>query len=233
MSIRIFDTDPEAAPRSKFADVVGRFRSGTSLNGRPVSLSTWRVTTGDPEVSDTVAEMLGGQPGEWDAHGEDRIEVITEADEVLIRLKANGIKSGMALWGRTGKPIRKCDGVTQADGSPCACPSKLADRKEAAKAGTGCEPNIVLHFRLADAPDLGMFKFTSSSWTLVDEVNKAEAKLAALLSEDDDDAEVLAVLGKEHVEYDTKAGRHVEFTKPTLKVLSLAPDSDAEAEEPF
>lgn len=224
MSLRIFETDPEAAPkpRSKYADdLVGRFRSGYQVNNRPASLEKWRVTTGDPDVAETISELMGGEGAqEWDAPGEDNIEIFTDTAKIDIILDGHhAIRSEMALWGRSGA-IRKCDGVTQkgtepgdaAAGSPCECPAAFSDRKDAAKSGKGCQPNITVFFRLAAAPDLGVFKFTSGSWSLARDIGAAEEKLEAI------DGPARARLGLEVVEYEAQ-GKKRKFTKPVVEVL--------------
>lgn len=229
MGLRIFDTDPEAAPKPRFSeDLVGRFRSGHMINKRPASLSEWRVTSGDPDVADAVAEMFGGEAVEWDATGEDTLEVFTTATRVKVWLEGpNALRQGMNLWGRNNKAIRRCDGVEQsgegAEGKPCQCPATFAERKAAAKDGTGCEPSITIYFKLADAPDLGKFKFTTGSWSFVKDIIAPEAKLAAI------DGPAYAWLGLEPVSFTTKAGQAVSYTKPSLEIIKAAP---VELDEP-
>lgn len=226
MGLRIFEVDPDAAPRQGFTDdVVGRFRSGAQVNNRPMALDEWRITTGDPEVADRVAALFGGSPQEWQTNGEDGIEVYTDRDEIEVILDGpDAIKTSMVLWGRNAL-IRSCDGVTQNDekSSPCVCPTKVADRKDAAKAGHGCEPSIQVYFRLADDPDLGKFKFFSGSWSLAAEVGKAEDALAAI------GGKARATLSLEKVEYTNKTtGKAVSFTKPVVTVIGPAePDGAA------
>lgn len=219
MGIRIFDVDPDARPKKRFSeDIVGRFRSGAQVNNRPLALTEWRVTTGDPEVADKILDMLGGQePQEWPTSGEDNLEVYTEAKAVEVILDGpDALKTGMALWGRNGL-IHACDGETQTDGSACTMAGKtVAERKEAAKAGYGCAPNIAVYFKLAADPDLGKFRFTSSSWSLAAEVYEAEEALERI------GGPALATLTLELVEYTTKAGRAVSYTKPVIKVKRAA-----------
>jgi hypothetical protein len=236
VGLRIFETDPESAPKPRFSeDLVGRFRSGYQINNRPMSLEKWRVTTGDPEVADAVHDMLGGQDvQEWEATGEDNLELFTDSTRVKVWLEGpNALRQGMALWGRNGKAIRRCDGVEQtgegAEGNPCVCPASYAERKQAAKDGTGCEPGITIYFKFADDLDLGKFKFQTGSWSFVKDVMAPEAKLAQI------DGPALAWLGLEPVEFTTKTGVNVKYTKPTLEIIGAAPSAGgfADDEPPF
>ena len=230
MALKIFDVDPDAAPRAPLDDLVGRFRSGAQIQDRPVALTEWRFTTGDPDVAATVADLLGGAPASWETKTEENLEVYTEAPSISIILDgANAVKSGMVLWGRNAL-IRSCDGVTQKDGTACACPQKVADRKDAAKAGHGCQPSLQVYFRLADAPDLGKMRFMSGSWSMAAEIGEAEEALEKI------GGPAFATLTLVKVEYTTKAGREVSFTKPVLKVTGPAPvasDPVYGDEEPF
>lgn len=220
MALRIFEVDPDARPAKRFADdIVGRFRSGTLLNRRPLALEEWRVTTGDPEVADAIAELMGVETGpqEWDTSGEDNIEVFTTSKSVGIILDGpDAIRTGMALWGRNGL-IHACDGETTTDGTPCTMSGRtVAERKDAAKAGHGCSPSLQVYFKLADAPDLGRFKFFSGSWTMAAEIHEAEDALERI------GGPALATLTLEVVEYTTKGGRDVRYTKPVVKVKRAA-----------
>lgn len=224
MALRLWDADPDSAPKPRTNyenDVVGRARSGHQINNRPVALSKWRFTTGDPDVAEQLQEALGGEePQEWAATGEDNIELFTEADSLdIIIASAKSVRSEMVLWNRNNKAIRRCDGVTQgepAEGKPCACPSAFADRKAAATEGTGCQPQITIWFKFADMPGLGTFKFSTGSWSMVKDIGPEEEKLAAI------DGPARATLSLQLVEYTTQAGKNVSFTKPVLKVLGPA-----------
>jgi hypothetical protein len=221
MPIRIFETDEDAAPRERFEnDVVGKFRSGFQKNGRPMSLEMWRVTTGDPEVATRIAELLDGKsPQKWETTAEDDLEVYTQASEVPVLLDADSVLASMALWTQGGsKPLRSCDGVSQTNGKPCECPLKLTERKEAAKEGIGCKPNIRITFKLAEAPELGKFQFRSTSWNLGGAIDKVEERVNALAAGDT----LRAVLRLEVVEYVTKTGRDVRYTMPVVDLPKLA-----------
>ncbi|MEV0267739.1 hypothetical protein AB0H43_03105 [Hamadaea sp. NPDC050747] len=216
-ALRIFETDPEAAPKPRFADdLVGRFRSGYQINNRPATLEAWRITTGDPDVAHIVNTRFGGKGAqEWETQGEDKLEVFTTAPKIKVILDGpSAIRQEMVLWGRAGA-IRKCDGVEQtldeAAGQPCACPSTFAERKDAAKKGTGCQPSITVYFRLADDPELGRFKFASGSWSLVKDLVGVMAKL------DQYDGPVTAWLKLERVEPKSPTGR--SFVKPVIEIV--------------
>ncbi|SCL32933.1 hypothetical protein GA0070616_4593 [Micromonospora nigra] len=240
MGLRIWETDPEAEPkpRQSFArDLVGRFRSGHQIGGRPASLEQWRVTTGDPAVAEEVRRLLGGdKPQAWETTGEDKLEVFTAADKVKVVLDGpRAIRQEMVLWGRSGA-IRRCDGVDQtgtdaddpAKGQPCECPASFQDRKDAARAGRGCQPSTTIYFTLADAPDLGRFKFNSASWSLVRDLVTAEKALAKI------DGPAFAWLSLEVVKYDDKkTGKTKQFTKPVVEVIGAAPAAVGDDEIPF
>ncbi len=230
MPLKIFDGPDGSAPqRSKFADdLVGRFRSGYQANNRPVALSEWRVTTGDPDVADRVQALLGGEdPAEWEAAGEDNLEVFTKSEGVDVILEGKSpLRQRMILWGRNGKIIRESDGEVCTDGSPDPQAGQtLSERKEAAREGTGAEPQVEVYFRLAEDPDLGVFKFQSGSWSLVSDLayNGVEEEITEILEAG---GKVLANLSLEQVEFTAKsgprAGKTVSYTKPVLKVVGSA-----------
>lgn len=239
MGLRIWETDPEAAPKPRqdfSGDMVGRFRSGYQVSGRPASLERWRVTTGDPAVAETIRSMFGGpKAGTWETTGEDNLEVFTEAEKVKVILDGpRSIRQEMILWGRNAA-LRRCDGVEQngvdaddpAKGRPCECPASYQDRKDAAKAGRGCAPSTTVFFTLADAPDLGRFKFNSGSWSLVRDIATAEAALEKI------DGPAYAWLGLEVVSFEVKAtGQKRQFTKPVIDVIGAAPKAQADDDEP-
>lgn len=229
MALKIWGDDPDAQPRprQKFSDdVVGRFRSGHQLNGRPASLSEWRVTTGDPEVAAEIHDLLGGDaPQEWEARGEDNLEVFTASNEVRIIIESEkSLRQEMILFGRNNKIIQRGDGETityppeKVGPDPDAALS-FQERKAKAQEGTGPEPQVELYFRLADNPDLGIFKFQSGSWGLVRNLaaDGVDEKLRAL------GGPALARLYLEEVSFVAKngprAGQTVSYTASGLELL--------------
>jgi hypothetical protein len=230
MGVRIFETDPDAKPkpRRQFAnDVAFQFRSGRMANNRPQSLADWRVTSGDPEVAKAIALLMGGTVDEWETSKEDFLEVLTDTNTVQVVIDGTkAINARMILWGRSG-PIHECDGVEflspdEDRGTPCGCPPLLADRKAAARAGRGPQPNTTVSFRLAEDYDLGIGKFTSTSWDLVSVLHEIEDELERI------GGEALCTLSLELVQFTTSAGKNVEYRKPVIKVLKSWNDAIAE-----
>lgn len=234
MATRIFETDPDAKPKTRpvysKADVDFFFRSGMQVPNpktkrlEPVSLADWRVTTGDPEIADKVAELFGGSPAEWDTPKDDALQILTNADKVEIVLSGtDAIRDKLVLWGRQG-PVHECDGVyflspDNMAGQPCRCPSLLQERKEAARAGIGPAPHTVVTFRLAEDYNLGTGQFTSTSWDLLTTLHEVRNDLDTI------GGEALCELSLELVEYTTKKGRDVSYRKPVIRVIKSWADA--------
>jgi hypothetical protein len=227
-TLRILDADPEARPKVRISDFAGRFRAGMQLNNRPMSLKEWRVTTGDPAVADAIAEAFGGTPERWETSKADSLQVLTETDSVKVIVdSADAVTFRMALFGANGKPTHLCDGVEFIDaedpryGNPCACPTSLAERKAAAKAGYGPKPDQSILFQLADYPELGQFRLSTASWDFMKALEGVWADLDAITGP------AVATLSLELVQFTTKAGVDVAYRKPVLAV-----HGPAEKQEP-
>ncbi len=198
-------------------DIVGRVRSGTQDNGRPVALQQWRFTLGDPALAKQVAAQYGGTPQPWETKTDEALEIFSTVETLAVTFE--DIFAEMTLWGRS-KPIRSCDGVFQTDDAktPCACPADFAERKVKAKEGSACQPNIKVRFRLAEMPDAGIWRFTSSSWQLAAEIPDLVEDLEAHRVAGDS----AGTLGLKVVEWQTKAGEDRKFTRPFIKLGALA-----------
>jgi len=228
MALKIFGTDPETQPkpRESFADdIVGKFRSGHQINGQPSALDAWRVTSGDPDVVNAVHALLGGDaPQEWEAKGEDNLEVFTAASSVNIILEGEkALRQRMILWGRNGKPISISDGEFLEDGTPDPdAHLTFEERKRKGQDGVGAVPSIEITFRLADNPDLGLFRFTTGSWSMARDLatDGTEERLAAV------EGPAKATLTLTEVSFVAKngprKGQNVSYTKPTLKIKGAA-----------
>jgi recombination directionality factor gp3-like protein len=239
MALRIFDTDPDARPKPRKVKVeyerpVFQFRSGMQVRNpdtrrmEPVSLANWRVLTDDPVIAESIAELLGGTPDEYDPTKAMNLHVLTEADSVEIVIDGSkAIEDKLILWG-PGGPVHECDGeffLSPAEdaGQPCGCPSTLAERKDLAKRRRGPSPSINVTFRLAGVGyELGTGKMIATAWSLAEVVHEVKDALDRV------DGEALCKLTLEHVQYTNKAGIDVSFRKPVIEVLGSYNDAIGE-----
>jgi hypothetical protein len=229
---KIWDADPDAAPRERqsFADdVVGRFRSGrmVSMGGKdvPESLNEWRVTTGDPVVAAKIAELLGGTPESWETDKEDNLQILTDSKTVAIVIEPDGVDASFKQFAPGAGLIHHCDGFEflspeDEKGEPCKCPSLVAERKLAADKLRGPKPSVDVKFRIADAQELGVFRFNSGSWKLVEALGPLFAELDKYPGK-----QVRATITIENVTYTPqkgpRAGQEVSYNKPVIKVLGV------------
>jgi hypothetical protein len=176
----LFKDFPTPKAGGRDSDVVGSVRTGRldERTNRPYSLDTLRFTADHMDIVTKIAELYGGTPGEWSTTKSDRYEVITEAAAVNFELRTFDVE--FILWGQR-QPIRVCDGRTQKDdgSTACECPSDYWDHRAAASEGKACKPNVKSSLVLADAPDLGVFRFQSGSWMLAEDANEIEAFLSS------------------------------------------------------
>lgn len=211
----IFDPNAQRSTKRFADDLVGRFRSGYQVNGRPAALTEWRVTTDDAEVATAIQSLLGGdEPQEWETKGDDNIEVFTTSEKVDIILSGeSAIEARMLIWARGQKRLVTCDGsVAETEGKPHECLiGDFTTKREHEENGHVCEPNISVTFRLAESPDLGLFRFQSGSWSLATAIYKALGDFAK------HDYEAKATLHLEVVEYES-GGSTKRFTKPVVTI---------------
>ena len=234
MALKIFGGENAPKQTQSFSsDIVGRFRSGYVENDRPVALETWRVTTGDPDVAGKVAEMLGGDEAQnWETKGEDNLEVFGKENSVEVILEgAKAVRQAMVLYGRKGI-IYVSDGETitypderKGETDPQAG-EDLATRKAKDKEGTGAQPRLEVYFRLAEDPEMGIFKFQSGSWSFASDLayHGVEDQLTDLVA--DGVERIAATLSLEVVTFTAKngprAGKEVRYTKPVLTIKGAA-----------
>lgn len=143
------------------------------------------------------------------------------------------LRQQMVLWSRNGKLIQASDGATitypedqKGQPDPDAHLS-FQERKARARDGFGAEPQIEVYFRLADEPDLGIFKFQTGSWSMASDLayNDVEGDLREYAA-DSESGKVAGVLKLEEVSFVAKngprAGQTVSYTKPVLKIKGAA-----------
>lgn len=221
MAISFNIPQADSTPRTA-DDVVGRMRSGyQTSSGRPVSLDAFRVTTGDKEVADTIASLLGADESgvsTWETSTDEVLQVFTDAKELPIIIEPKSVKATLVLWSNKGAKIVETDGqfliedgkVTDKEWAGAG--KSLPEMKADAQAGVGPAPSLQVYFRLADNPELGKFKFFSGSWGAIEAFSAAELAVDAI------GGPARATLSLERVEFTNKEGQNVSFVKPALKV---------------
>jgi hypothetical protein len=227
MPIKI--TGAEERQESEQSDVVGRFRSGYQVDGTPASLSAFRVTTGDPKLAAAIAKAMGVDKEradgvqEWEAQGEDYLEVFTTTSSVKIVLdSAADYKSTLVRRDGAGDFMYSTDGevilavgdefedeYTVGDPDPQR-DQDLDTRKAKAKKRLGSSPDIRVTFTIEEHPEWGKFQFRSGGWSLVH--NDPEPKLRRLPA-----GPIQAELKLTTVE-----GKKFTWTKPELLVRGSA-----------
>lgn len=185
-------------------EFVGVFRAGEVRRGKPIALAQYRVTVVDEDTAEEISKLFGGDVEENDSDRES-FQVRTDASSVDVDLLS--VDSGFKMFSGS-EFIRSCNGETQTGGDhagePCPCASlTLQERKDSRG---GCRPNVEVSFRLKAAPGLGIFKFRSSSWILLEAIQAVEAKV--------DNAEGEPVPGRLRIEQVvTRAGRSLTLPR--------------------
>jgi len=133
---------------------LGRIRLGetrTTKGGKPhpVSLDTFRLTSGDQRLIESAAGMFGGQPEPW---GDSQWQVTTETDslDVVVPPADIAFSQWYELWSGGGCQ-RRCDGERNVltDG-PCECGPDPEDRE--------CSPVTRLSVMLEAVETLGVWR---------------------------------------------------------------------------
>jgi hypothetical protein len=227
--LKIFGDDPAnlPKPRASFDDVVGRFRSGYTVDGEPAPLTTWRVTTADTDVANAVADLLSGSVPAVDeeAKGDDNIEVFTDVADVDVIIEGPwGLRQRMVYF-REGELVYASDGEFILDEHNKPTDERDPDaaltfkeRKAKAEAGDGPAPDIDFYFRLADAPELGLFLFKTTSFSVAYDLalNRTSERLAEI------GGQTTATLKLKPVAFTSRTGetkgQRVEYTATRIEL---------------
>lgn len=230
----IYDDVPKADGASQYYnDVVGSFHGGfLNERGKPVSLDKWRFTSDDPAVIDQLAELFGGEPQQIEnSKGDALSELFSEQASIPILLEGpDAVGCEFVLWSRDNSVIMRGDGQTINNGTEPdpGAGLPLAERKEKAKQGLVPEPEVTVYCRLADAPDLGIFRFVKrSAWNF--ERDLVRNSVYDELDDMDEDAEPIpAWLTRVPVSFVAKSGpRAGKTVSYTTTELTLKPNKKA------
>lgn len=198
LKINTENTTPSET-ESTDSDVVGRFRAGYQDSEGMHSLSAFRLTTGDAKLMDLLVKEFGKSkdfgsqagPQEWDATGEDYLELFSDTSSVNVILEDKSAyrsslvrrtKDGDFMYATDGEIITAV-GEEYEDEFEVGAPDPQVDqdintRKAKEKKGLGSKPDIRIRFRLADHPEWGIFEYRTGGWSLV--INSPEGKLQRL-----------------------------------------------------
>ncbi|MFJ4791183.1 hypothetical protein [Streptomyces sp. NPDC088794] len=200
------------AETSLAEEVVGRFWA-TEPTALSVPLPGWLLVTEDEAVAVTVARLYDARRRSPRLSANDR-ELLLSAERIPILLDEGSYVVTRLILGDDIDPAHVCDGTTFLDpmaqtGEPCGCPGSLADRRAAARSGSGPKPDVKLCFRLTEAPEIGMFLFTSSSWPFFESVRRAVSDRANTKS-------VKWTMRLQRNVLTTRSGMTVRFTFPLV-----------------
>lgn len=96
------------------------------------------------------------------------------------------------------------------------------ERKKKGQDGIGPVPQIEVYFRLADNPDLGIFKFQTGSWSLASDIVREDTERKL----NDIGGKTRATIGLEEVSFvannGPRAGQTISYTKPVLRLRANA-----------
>lgn len=182
------------------------------------TLPSWLVTTRNEEAATTLARLYSGLHR---IHGrqQESIELKLGSDAIAVNVDGPGsVINRMVLEQGEGLgPLHVCDGSSLLEpmnkaGDRCGCPESVFDRKAAARSGHGPKPDARLEFRLAAAPDAGLFVLTSSSWTFSDSLSAAVAHM----ERGADGAQMEIRLQRKVVT--TRSGMSASYVRPVLSV---------------
>ncbi|MFI5803501.1 hypothetical protein [Streptomyces sp. NPDC051561] len=186
---------------------------GNKLHPQP----EWRLITDSASTAARFGRTFGGEPESHLADGAEQWEVLSERSTLPIVVDGPELVfMEMKLWDSRGL-AHHCDGdvflaSTDRAGTPCGCPPLMTQRKERARFGQGPQPITTVLFRLADDPEMGVFRFRSSSWRFAETVEPFRADLAT------GHGSSLCELSLECVVFTTGNGRQVSYYKPAAKV---------------
>lgn len=194
MALKIFDLEdaPKPSTNASYGEaLVGKLKGGYQEDGLPVATETIVVTTDDPAVAERASELFGGDVVELDVDKGHDHRVVTDQSEIkLLVSSTRDFSTRFALYGQggllfatDGETILEGEDFTGAtEGQPWGGrPASIEAWKNQAKSGRAPKPDIRLRGRLADDPELGVFQYQTSGWSLVADVPAIETQLEEAL----------------------------------------------------
>lgn len=231
MALNIFDLDdaPKPSNGSRFSeDIVGSIRGGYQENDLPVATETLTFLSDDPDVTDALIAVFGGEVEELDVEkGFDR-RIVSDTSEVVLLLDSpESLRSQFVLYGQSGL-VFATDGDTITDGETYSGasvgepwtdkPESLKIWKERAKKGRAPKPQIKITGKIEGLENLGYFRYQTSGWSLVTDLPDIENKLEAST-----ESPIRVKLSFKRVKFTIKGGPNkgdeVSYVRPYVEVL--------------
>lgn len=161
--------------------LLGHVWSEEMCASGPIPLGSWLVTSQNEAVAYSVGHLYGEsvRPVTRPAGG---FEVMLQSDVVEVRVDYPVDVVSRFIRGTENDPDHLCDGAillapAHAAGRPCGCPTLPHERRAAAASGAGPKPDVRLDCRLLRAPELGRFRYSSSSWSFSESLNSLTTQI--------------------------------------------------------
>lgn len=195
--------------QKRYAELF-RIRLGDSSGGQPRSLNGQiRVTSHSKDVIQAFADTYGGRPRRWS----DKSQFQVYLDIVrlpIVLLPGQNISQHYEQWGGSSCLVR-CNGITQQDGSDCACnPENRA-----------CKPVTRITVACPEVPVVGTGLLTTRSEIAAGEIAGCQELVCAIL---DSGKPVRATLRIDHL-----TGVEKAYNVPRLELEGLTPAELIEA----
>lgn len=158
---------------------VGRIRLGVQgvKDGRryPKKINRFRLTSGDQQIIEAVAELYGGKAQSWDNGGIAQYECITDATAMPVLLPPNPADLGWSQfyesWAK-GFCTKRCDGLRDSVRDvPCDCDPDERD----------CKATSRLSVILPEIVGLGVWRLESHGYNAAVELAAAVEMIEALV----------------------------------------------------
>ena len=155
---------------------------------------------------------------------------MTSETEIILNPKT-ALRMDAAYWSADGTLLVSPDGSSRPDlAGPIGIEAERAlhmrRRQLGSAAARGPAPRIELRYRLAAAPDLGVFTLTTGSWSFAQDLarDQMDDEIKAY------DGPILATLKIEPVSFVAKngpmKGQEVNYNKPVLTLKGAAPAAE-------
>ncbi|MFZ1374371.1 MAG: hypothetical protein WBP28_13465 [Nostocoides sp.] len=152
-------------------------RSDGSTGTKPVKLTSFRFTSPQRPLIESVAALYGGDVRAWDNNGKPEWEVVTAATSIPVIVIKGGLSQWMEFWS-SGGCIHRCDGERNVlTDAPCDLNEKVKVGRATVNPHIEAKPTTRLSVMLRDVESLGAWRMESHGYNAAAEI-PAMAELA-------------------------------------------------------